>query len=372
MPTLRDKYEGCIAATWIGSSMGAIVEGWSYDDVAEEYDGRIEDLEAYEHYDNDWVRDPGTTEDGIERQKMMFTAIIDNEGRIDPGDLTDVWVRDADPDDMLMKQEQFDVSLRKLAEVGMEPHELGRQWIYANINSVARASHPLGLINAGDPEAAADDTLKVGQVYARQGVPALRWAALYNAAIAEACRPDATVDSVLETAREFTDYRTGEGLHGHSRYNSIGREVEEAIEIGRNNDNFEELRDDFYEYYTGGRYVTYPISRANEVVCKGLGLLALNEHDVEKTIVDACNFGRDTDCTAATSCGLVGTLSGTETIPDQWIEQVNEATKNDPYTNNKRTIQETADQLHGAYMAQRQRTQDWLETMEQDDHLSGS
>jgi hypothetical protein len=29
MASLLDKFTGCIAATWIGSSMGAVVEGWS-------------------------------------------------------------------------------------------------------------------------------------------------------------------------------------------------------------------------------------------------------------------------------------------------------------------------------------------------------
>lgn len=372
MPTLNEKFEGCIAATWIGSSMGAIVEGWSYEEVEEEYGGRIEDLEEYEHYGNGWVREPGTTEDGIERQKMMFTAIIENEGRIKASDLTEVWVRDADPEDMLMKQEPFDKNLRELAEIGVEPTELGRQWIYPNINSVARASHPLGLINAGDPKSAADDTHEVGKVYAREGTPALRWAALYNAALAEACKPDATVDSILRTARDFATYRSHDGLHGHSKYDSIEREVEQAIEIGRRHDNFEDLRDEFYEYYEGGKYVTYHISRANEVVSKGLGLLALNGPDVEKTILDACNFGRDTDCTAATSCGLAGTLAGSGPIPEEWIEQVNTATKNDPYTNNKRTIEETADQLHAAYMAQRRRLQDYLKMMDEGDYLSSS
>lgn len=30
------------------------------------------------HYVNGWMREPGTTEDGVERQKLMITAIMEN------------------------------------------------------------------------------------------------------------------------------------------------------------------------------------------------------------------------------------------------------------------------------------------------------
>jgi hypothetical protein len=38
--------------------------------------GTLERLLPYEHYRNKWQREPGTTEDGVERQKLMITAII--------------------------------------------------------------------------------------------------------------------------------------------------------------------------------------------------------------------------------------------------------------------------------------------------------
>jgi hypothetical protein len=35
--SLRDKFFGCIAACHIGSSMGAVVEGWAYDRTEKQY-----------------------------------------------------------------------------------------------------------------------------------------------------------------------------------------------------------------------------------------------------------------------------------------------------------------------------------------------
>ena len=63
--TLKDKFRGCIMGAHIGSAMGAQVEGWTWQKI-EEKCGFVEDFTSYEHYNNGWVREPGTTEDGIE------------------------------------------------------------------------------------------------------------------------------------------------------------------------------------------------------------------------------------------------------------------------------------------------------------------
>ena len=62
MVTLKDKFRGCIAASWVGSAMGAAVEGWSPQRIAETY-GVLERLLPYRHYaaHTDWQRLPGTT-----------------------------------------------------------------------------------------------------------------------------------------------------------------------------------------------------------------------------------------------------------------------------------------------------------------------
>ncbi len=85
---LRDKFFGCIAGCHIGSAMGAPVEGNSWERIEKEY-GTLDKLLPYHHYgnSNDWMREPGTTEDGVERQKLMITAIIEKQDRINAEDL---------------------------------------------------------------------------------------------------------------------------------------------------------------------------------------------------------------------------------------------------------------------------------------------
>jgi hypothetical protein len=246
---------------------------------------------------------------------------------------------------------------------------LGAMWPYPNINSVARASHPIGLINAGDPEGAASDVYDIGRLYAYDNVPALAWAGLYMAGIAAACAPDATLESVLKTIKAFVHYRgKAAGLYG--RYDSMEREVDRAIEMGLRHRDYAALRGEFYRHYCGGDHIIYPQSQANEVVSKGISLFVFCKADPKEAIINAVNLGRDTDCAAAVAGGLAGALSGGAAIPREWIEQVNEATRNDPYTNNKRTIDESSQGLFRAFLARQAKMLRYLETMRSGSYLS--
>ncbi|NIM05303.1 MAG: hypothetical protein GTO55_04260 [Armatimonadetes bacterium] len=369
MVTLREKFRGCIAGSWVGSAMGAAVEGWPPEKIKQIH-GFLDKLLPYRHYTDytDWERPPGTTEDGIERQKLIATAIIEKQDRIFAHDLVAVWLRDLSPEKMRYKQEPFDCTLLEMARAGVPAVELGRLCPFPNLISMARASHPLGLINAVDPQGAADDSFEVGKVYAAETAFALRWAALYNAAIAEACRPQANVDSVLEVTRSFINYRQQSGKI-HALYDTMEGEITHALELAAKHSDPMVMRDEFYEYYSGGAYFSYGMSQANEIVSKGLAIFAISKGNPKEAILTAVNFGRDTDCLAAIAGGLAGALSGGQAIPQEWIEQVNEATRQDPYTNNQRTIEETAEGLFAAFMARRERLEGCLQEMGEEGYL---
>ena len=370
MITLREKFHGCIAGSWVGSAMGAAVEGWSREKIRQTH-GFLQELVGYKHYtrETDWMREPGTTEDGIERQKLIATAIIEKQDRIRAHELVAIWLRDLDREKMRYKQESFDGSLLELARAGVPPAELGRLWPFPNVVSMARASHPLGLINAGAPAEAAEDSFEVGKVYVAETSFALRWAALYNAAVAEACRPAATVESVLETARRFARHRKP-AMSLYAPYDTVEQELTRALELAGAHADPMAMRDALYELYDGGNYLTYGQSQANEIVSKGLAVFAICRGDPKQAILTAVNFGRDTDCLAAVAGGLAGTLSGPGAIPAEWVEQVDRATRNDPYTNNRRSIAETADGLLEAFLARRQGLEGYLREMGEAGYLT--
>ena len=233
----------------------------------------------------------------------MLTAIIEKQDRINAADLVAIWKRDMDPKKAVKTQEVFDVALRELAAAGCPHTMLGQMWPYPNIISFARGSHPIGLINAGDPEGAVNDVYDVGRLYMYDNTPGLCCAAIYQAGIAAACAPDATVESVVKTIKSYVSCR-GEAAGLYGRYDVITKEVDRAVEIAHRHTDYKAMRDEFYKHYRGGEYMVYHMSQANEIVSKGIAIFICSKGDPKGTIVSAVNVGRDTDCAAAIAGGL--------------------------------------------------------------------
>jgi len=338
MGTLYEKIYGCLAASRVGSAMGAAVEGWMPERIQREY-GVLDRLLPYKHYQYrgiDWERMPGTTEDGIERQKLMAKAIIDKQDRITADDLYRTVVAVTDLDKIWYMTEPSDIRVLKFMQCGVPGIEVGRLsgWHDLNFN---RACQPIGLINACDPAGADRDVRDIGRLWYAPTDGALVWAGVYVAAIAAACCPDATVDSVVETALRFAD-------------EPMRREIGRAVDIAHKSPDWETMRDTFYTYYNGTG-IPYAACYANETVSKGLAVFVHAGGDARQAVIIGVNFGRDTDCLAATAGGLAGAYSGIGALPDEWVRQVDEATRANPYTNIPCTIQEHADGIHAALLA---------------------
>lgn len=330
MADLRDRVFGCIAASQIGSTMGAAVEGMHMKDIEAKY-GRVEGLMPYAHYDKRWKRPAGTTEDGIERQRMMASAIIEKGDRINAEDLARVWRRDVDPAHFFVILEPCDKPLWERAMRGMPAEDIGRGTPYPGVNSFPRSSHCVGIINARNPDQAAADALRIGSIYQEPGGESLHWAAGFCAGIAEAMKDGATVESTLAAVR------------GHMP-KEIQAKFDMAQEMAVKYDDVFAMREEFYRVWnrTEG---AYPMSMADEVVNKGFAVFRVAKGDSKACIMGSVNFGRDTDCLAAISAGLAGALNGSATIPVEWIDTVDEATRKNRYTVSRRTLRETADGL---------------------------
>ena len=350
---LADKFHGCIAACHIGSSMGAVVEGWSYDRIEKQY-GAFDRLASYEHYRNGWKREPGTTEDGVERQKLMITAIIEKKNRVNAEDVRRIWVRDIKPESAGMVSEPFEAKLLAMAKAGIPARDIGKYCDYAGLNSFARACHPIGLINAGDVEGAVEDVFEVGQLYQTSNSRGLQWACVTAAGIAAATRPGATVDSVLGALHDGTPQWTEK--------DAVWREIERGLKQTERYADFREMRKAFDALYSGAG-TPYAFSSANEVVTKAVCVFRMVKGNPRDAIIAAVNMGRDTDCLAAVSSGLSGALSGSSAIPAEWIKQVDYATTLNRVTNSQRTLREHAGGLHAAFQARLERMRKHAELM---------
>lgn len=358
--TLRDKFFGCIAGLHVGSALKGPCEGWAWPDIQAKY-GTIDKMIGYQDYHNGWNREPGTTEDGVERSKMMSTAIIEKKDRVTAEEVRDIWVRDMKPEAAGMISEPFEGVLLAMAKSGIPACDIGRYCDYAGLVSMSRSCHPIALINAGNIEGAVEDIFEVGQLYQTTDSRGLQWAAVTGIAIASATKPGATVDSVI-----------GDILKGHPRFSTRGaasgqsaivNEIERGLELTKKCQDFREMRVTFDSVYNG-KGMAYFAAYANEVVTKAVCVFAMCKGNLKQAMISGVNMGRDTDCLSATASGMTGALAGASSVPEEWISQVDYATTKMPVTNNRRTVKQTADGLYEAYRARLQRMRTFAEQME--------
>jgi hypothetical protein len=92
----------------------------------------------------------------------------------------------------------------------------------------------------------------------------------------------------------------------------------------------------------------YPESRANECATVSLSYFKAVKGNMKDGVLLTANGGRDADCNSAACGGLCGAFSGTKTIPAEWINMIDAATKQNPYTNSQLTIEETAKGMYAA------------------------
>ena len=351
-PTLFEKIHGCNAAVMVSNSMGDITEGQGYQQIEERF-GRVESLLAQvkrrsvRHCDwgPDWVRHahyrpPGMTEDGIERHRLICTAIIEKGGRVDAADVARVWARDIQPRRFGYLLGNQDRIFYDLFTAGMPAPETGRYAHWPGRIGTAKMMLPVGMVNACNPDQAARDARVVGQIKDAPDRPfnfALEVCAAVAAACAEALRPRATVDGIVAEALRHLSPAPLEQVRQGLTW------AEEAEEVW-------DLRPRFAESYRGR-----PGSDAVEVLAAGLAIFRKVRGRTRQAIVASVNFGRDCDCISYVAAGLSGALRGIESVPSEWVQTVEGELRGDPYTVSRRGLVETARGLHQAALEELQR-----------------
>ena len=188
---------------------------------------------------------------------------------------------------------------------------------------------PVGIVNAGDPENAYREAVDVFS--AHQQSFGLEAAAVMAAAVAEAFKPSATVDSiigaVLSLAKEGTK-----------------KAIEAVVETARKHSDWKAaihpLRDAIRPYDTAtetkvGRGTpganNWLPSREHSIeeVPIALGFLVVTGGDFEGSICGGTNYGRDNDSIAGMAGAIAGALHSAGAIRSTWMEQINSANRID-------------------------------------------
>jgi ADP-ribosylglycohydrolase len=351
--SIYDKIYGILLGSRGGSSLGAVVEGVDRMEDIEKLYGVFNEFLPCNHYDVFWSHPAGGTEDGIERQKCIATAIIEKQDRITARDLMKVWVRDFEIEDMYYMTQPYDKALMEYSKWGIPAEELPKTKygmpgdLGDHIHLTARVFHPIPAFNAGDPEGAIEDMKEIGRLYyENKNDDAFAWGGVYNAALTLAMLPGATVNSVIEGALKYsTPEMKSEIEHGLAIADKYTDPMDRKFR--------EELNamysDSASPYYANKRMTKYIGSSIYENVTCSFAIFKLTKGNVELAVKVANNRGRDTDCTAASAGGMAGALTGTATIPKEWIDQLETGTKNNPYTNSHMTNKATAQGLYRAF-----------------------
>lgn len=372
---LFQKIHGYIAAGSVGNSMGELMEGFTVEE-RRKYWGWVDYLpevtkvnggrpqESVNHRASNpfdvglghppcgktQTRKPGTTEDGEERFRILSSAIIKKGGRIDLWDLATAWAEMVTPDKFGWLLGSQDQVIYYSIKAGIPPWDVGVHASWPGLYGTTKMMGAVGVVNACYPEQAAQDARELARLKDVRGVPgnyAVEVAGAHCAGVAEALRPTATIDSVIQAAaRELGPAPRKEFLDVQEMARSCGKDPE-AFGI--------QLQD---------KYENRQVSNAVEILSAAYGLLYISDADPRNAIVYAVNSGRDTDCRAHTVGSLAGALRGIDAVPAEWWQLVDETMKTDPHTVSNRTSVETAEGLYQAAVNNMRRMRQAVEEME--------
>ena len=288
---LFKKVYGCLLGGLIGDAMGAPVECKTY-----------REIEA----SHGWVSDfsgQGTDDSAI--KMILCNAITSNGGHITADEYSESFLGYGrkylkcfyTPVLSTFHKVQSKLTLPVYAGLGNMPS-----------SSTAMSISPMGIINACNPRQAAIETYDVaGLIHAGDSTFCRDAACAMAAAVAEAMKPDATVQSILEASTFY--------LHKTSSAVMISY-IKEVLEIAKRENDYKLFRAKFYE-----SKLQAVVCDSRETVPCAFALFYLADGDLEKAVTYGANFGRDTDTIATMAGALAGAFRSVDGIRKEWVEK---------------------------------------------------
>ena len=315
---LIDAVYGCLIGGAIGDALGAPIEGGYYTDIRKDPGELTELVPTYRGNTGDRYLasrgEPGVagaiTDDTTLRHYLCLT-IVRKGGRVTPDDFAAIWLEKLNPNRFWLNER---IVLQKL-QIGMNPWETGRGQPPAGCATMAIA--PVGIVNAGNPAQAYQDAVHIASLN-QDGVNRDA-AATVAAGVAAAFLPEATVDSVIATMME------------HS-VDVVRRGLVLTMDLAVTSSSVDEFAEKFYatmldwtwpsrnwtkeRFFSGSSLEFMPVVPALLHLCGG---------DVNQSIIEGANFGRDCDTIGSLAGNIAGVLHGASAIRPEWIEQVEQA-----------------------------------------------
>lgn len=333
---LLDKVRGSYFGAAIADAMGGPVETMTYTKIKKLF-GRVEELMEYKippgHIEISpetyYVKqtNPGTYTDDTRGRNLICQLIIQKGGRITADDFGRFLSERLNPE---YWWPAVMLTYWRIKFDGMDPRDAGKNNLPGG--GVGWYS-PLGILHAGDPYQAYWSAFDISSVLKRGSDRELT--AAVAAAVAEAFKPDASVESVVEAAKRYV------GEEARSA-------IEQAVNVAREAKDVEDFYRRAYESCLvewDARFQNKQDTRRHpegesscdllEQVPIAIACFVLANGDARESIINAVNFGRDADTIATTTGAIAGAFSGAKGLPQDWIETV-KAANPDPRVEDQR------------------------------------
>lgn len=352
MISFQKRVEGVVYGTAYGDALGATIEKLTKDEIREKY-GRVTSIHVPWHKEN-WeperrlhrMRGYGIyTDDTLMTQALM--NVYHAVGRhIDAYDFADEFIKEMafrpryipemNKEAMIIERlfypDKYPFVRHTLANC--EPREGG----IGNMVNCGAAMYiaPIGVVNACNPERAYQEAIAFAS--AHQCSYGLEAAGVLAAVVAQAFVPDATIDSLVETALAFAKDGTRMAIEAVLHVaQEMKSEKEDSMKVA------EAFHQAILPYSPMGDDVNRSIEKVGlpsnhyapsrvhsiEELPIALGYIALHDGDFDAAIVDGVNSGRDTDSIGVMVGVILGAFHGSDVFREKDIQTINKKNRVD-------------------------------------------
>ncbi|MER7496135.1 MULTISPECIES: ADP-ribosylglycohydrolase family protein [Streptomyces] len=340
--SLAERITGALVGAAVGDALGGPVEGCSPDQILERHGGRVHGVVG--PWNGDAWRtarpiapyhkgDGHVTDDTLMTHALVrvYATVRDHLDAYAIADhlvpdlmTTPRWIPELEAEALPLHRvflaEKWLVARIHYGHV--DPREAG----VGNIVNCGAAMYmaPVGLVNAARPAGAYAEALDVAG--AHQSSYGREAAGVFAAAVAAACAPGATPDSVvtacLSLAKDGTRAaieRVCETAARHTDFESALVPLREAVAP------YDTVGPDYRSPSLGARRPSR--LHAIEELPIALGMLLVAGGDYRHAVLGSVNYGRDCDSIATMAGALAGALGSP--VPEEWAKTVAEASRLD-------------------------------------------
>ncbi|MCX7705750.1 MAG: ADP-ribosylglycohydrolase family protein [bacterium] len=295
---LFDKIYGCVLAGAIGNAMGSPVECWFDWEIDQKYPGGIKT-----------VLDPRRleSEDDNQMAMLLLETYIERQGLpVTARHFGEMWKNKLNRDHFyaLCMGNAYNLIVS-----GWDPRITGHWSVVTG--STVMCMEPVGMYHIGDSEYAQFDAKAISYMYQR-GLDVTA-AEILVAAVSEALTLDATVESVCKHALKAAPSSPLKTFDKRD-VKSCREYLEKCLDIASRYDDVLKVRKELRE-----KCLFYHPIDPLELLGLALAMFYIAKGDVKQAAIGGTNIGRDSDTIAGRAAMLSGALSGTKSIPQEWL-----------------------------------------------------